>query len=93
MPAFPTGEVLGGESDYAYVFEWDEYYSPRSLNRLLDAGVRVKVASKPFTGVTADGTHKFDYGTILVPLGPQSVEQDKIHELVQEAAEKDGLTI
>ena len=93
LPAFPTGEVLGGESDYAYVFEWDEYYSPRSLNRLLDAGVRVKVASKPFTGVTADGTHKFDYGTILVPLGPQSVEQDKIHELVQEAAEKDGLTI
>jgi hypothetical protein len=93
LPEFPTGEVLGGESDYAYVFEWDEYYSPRALNRLLDAGVLAKVASKPFTGVTADGTHKFDYGTILVPLGPQSVERDKIHKLVQEIADKDGLTI
>jgi hypothetical protein len=55
--------------------------------------VLAKVASKPFTGVTADGTHKFDYGTILVPLGPQSVERDKIHKLVQEIADKDGLTI
>ena len=93
LPEFPTGELRGGESDYAYVFEWDEYYSPRALHRLLDAGVRVKVASKPFTGVTADGTQKFDYGTILVPLGPQSVERDKIHKLVQEAADKDGLTV
>ena len=93
LPEFPTGELRGGESDYAYVFEWDEYYSPQALHRLLDAGVRVKVASKPFTGVTADGTQKFDYGTILVPLGPQSVERDKIHKLVQEAADKDGLTV
>jgi len=93
LPEFPTGEVLGGESDYAYVFEWDEYYAPRAVNRLLDAGVRVKVASKPFTGVTADGTQKFDYGTILVPLGPQSVDRDKIHALVQRAADNDGLTV
>ena len=93
LPEFPNGEVVGGKSDYAYVFEWDEYYSPRAVNRLLDAGVRVKVASKPFTGVTADGTHKFDYGTILVPLGPQSVDQDKIHKLVQQAADEDGLTV
>jgi hypothetical protein len=93
LPEFPTGEVLGGESDYAYVFEWDEYYTPRAANRLLEAGVRLKVASKPFTGVTANGTHKFDYGTILVPLGPQSVDQDKIHKLVQQAADEDGLTV
>ncbi|WP_441000053.1 M14 family metallopeptidase [Fodinibius sp. SL11] len=93
LPQFPSGEVLGGKSDYAYVFEWDEYYSPRAVNRLLEAGVRLKVASKPFTGVTANGTHKFDYGTILVPLGPQPVDQDNIHKLVQQAADEDGLTV
>lgn len=93
LPAFPDGRVIGGKSDYAYVFEWDEYYAPRALNRLLEAGVRAKVASKPFTGITANGTHKFDYGTILVPLGPQSVDRQKIHKLVQKAADEDGLTV
>jgi hypothetical protein len=63
------------------------------LNRLLEAGVRAKVASEPFTGITANGTYEFDYGTILVPLGPQFVDQEKIHELIQKAADEDGLTV
>lgn len=92
-PEFPKGELVGGKSDYAYVFEWDEYYAPRALYRLLDAGVRAKVTPKPFTGVTSDGTHKFDYGTIIVPLGPQSVEQEKIHELIRKATEEDNLRV
>lgn len=93
LPSFPKGEVIGGKSDYAYVFEWDEYYAPRALNRLLEAGVRVKVASKPFTGITSEGTTEFDYGTILVPLGPQSVDRGTIHNIINEAAKSDGLTI
>lgn len=93
LPSIPQGEVIGGQSKYAYVFEWDEYYAPRALNRLLSAGVRAKVASKSFTGVTSGGTQKFDYGTVLVPLGPQSVDQEKIHKLMSEAAQKDGLTV
>ena len=93
LPSFPSGEMIGGQSDYAYVFEWDEYYAPRALNRLLEAGVRAKVASKPFTGVTANGTKKFDYGTILVPIGPQSVAAEEIHSLVRQAADEDGLSV
>lgn len=93
LSEMPKGSLVGGVSDYAYVFEWDEYYAPRTLNRLMEADVRVKVASKPFTGVTSDGTQKFDYGTILVPLGPQDVDQNKIHNIVREATEKDGLTV
>lgn len=89
----PTGSVIGSESDYAYVFEWDEYYAPRALYRLLNKGVRAKVASKPFTAVTADGTHEFDYGSILVPLGPQDVEESEIHALIQKSADQDGLTV
>lgn len=93
FPSFPEGELTGGGSDYAYVFEWDEYYAPRALNRLLKNGVRAKVASKTFTGVTSEGTENFDYGTIVVPLGPQKVDQEKIHELIQTAADQDGLKI
>lgn len=93
LPAKPKGTVLGGTSDYAYVFEWDEYYAPRAVNRLLEAGVRVKVASKTFTGVTSDGTHEFDYGSILVPVGPQKVDENKIHNIIRKAADEDGLTV
>lgn len=92
-PSFPQGELVGGKSKYAYVFEWDGYYAPRALNRLLKEGVRAKVASKPFTGVTSNGTRQFDYGTIVVPLGPQKVDRDKISSLVRKATEEDGLTI
>lgn len=93
LPDFPDGKIIGGKSDYAYIFEWDEYYAPRTLNRLLKAGVRASVASKPFTSITANGTKSFDYGSILVPLGPQKVEQEKIHKIIQQGAREDGLDI
>lgn len=93
LPAFPEGEIIGGKSDYAYVFEWDEYYAPRALYRLLNNDIRAKVAAKPFTVVTSEGAKEFDYGSIMVPLGPQSVEQEKIHELIMKAADNDALKI
>jgi hypothetical protein len=86
------GFVVGGESSYAYAFEWDEYYAPRALYRLQNAGVRTKVASLPFSSVTADGQINFDYGTIMIPLGVQDDKQ-KVHELVQTIAEEDGITV
>jgi len=93
LPEFPQGQVAGEKAEFAYVFEWDEYYAPRALNRLLKNDVRVKVASKPFTTITSEGRHSFDYGTVMVPLGPQKVDRDKIHELIQTSAREDGLTI
>lgn len=93
IPQLPKGEVIGGRSDYAYLFEWDGYYAPRSLNRLLKEGVRAKVAAEPFTALVSNGTREFDYGTILVSMGPQDVDSETIHKLIQQAAEEDGLTV
>ncbi|MDZ7716457.1 MAG: M14 family metallopeptidase [Balneolaceae bacterium] len=93
MPQFPEGEVVGGESDYAYIFEWDEYYAPRSLYRMLSQGIRAKVAAKPFTAIVEGGAQEFDYGSIMVALGPQQVDRDKIHELARRAAQEDGVTV
>ena len=93
IPQLPKGEVIGGKSDYAYLFEWDGYYAPRSLNRLLKKGVRAKVAAEPFTALVSNGTREFDYGTVLVPMGPQEVENETIHKLIQQAADKDGLNV
>ncbi|MEQ9309811.1 MAG: M14 family metallopeptidase [Balneolaceae bacterium] len=86
------GAVVGAKSNYAYAFEWDEYYTPRALYRLLDAGVRTKVASLPFSSVTQEGQKNFDYGTILIPLGIQE-NQEEVHELVKTIAENDGIKV
>ncbi len=88
----PKGNLIGGQSDYAYIFEWDEYYAPRAAYRLLEAGARVRVASNPFTAVTANGTKDFDYGSIMIPLGIQDDKQ-AVHDLVDAIVEEDGITV
>ncbi|TVQ73785.1 MAG: zinc carboxypeptidase [Balneolaceae bacterium] len=79
---------------YAYLFEWHGYYAPRAAYRLMDAGVRIKVATQPFRAVTAEGPHDFDYGTILVSAGIQDrVDADALRELMMEVAKEDGLDV
>lgn len=93
LPAFPSGAVVGGRSEYAYVLAWDGYYAPRALNRLLAAGVRVKVAQRPFTVRAADGsTHAFTYGALLVALGIQA-RPDDVHAIVETIAHDDALQV
>lgn len=79
---------------YAYLFEWHGYYAPRAAYRLMDTGVRIKVATQPFRAVTAEGPHDFDYGTILVSAGIQDrVDADALRELMMEVAKEDGLDV
>lgn len=86
-----TGSVVGS-TNYAYAFEWDEYYAPRALYRFQDAGIRVKVASRQFSGVTQEGEKNFDYGTIMIPLGIQD-DEAKVHELVKTISQEDGIKV
>jgi len=92
-PELPSGEIIGGESHYAYIFSWDEYYAPRTLYRLQDKGVRTKVIQKPTRVETPDGSVEFDYGSIVVALGTQDVDADEIYSTLQTAAEEDGVNI
>lgn len=92
-PEFPEGQVIGGRSQYTYLFEWDEYYAPRTLYRLQEAGVRTMVSSAPFQAMTTGGVRDFDYGTIQVSLGIQDVDELEIYRMMQQAAQEDGLTV
>lgn len=86
------GELVGSEAEYAYAFEWDEYYAPRALYRLLANDVRAKVASRTFKSVITDGAKDFDYGTILIPMGIQD-HPEKVHKLIKTITEEDGITV
>ena len=94
-PEMVKGEVVGGMSKYAYLFEWDEYYAPRALYRLQKEGIRTKVASKPFKAITVRGVRDFDYGTIVVSLGIQDddITEREVFDIVQKIASEDGIRV
>jgi hypothetical protein len=54
-------------TEYAYLMPWNEYYTPKVLNEVLQRGIRAKVAMKTFS---LNGTN-YDYGTILIPVQNQ----------------------
>lgn len=86
----PSGKLMGGKSEYAYVFESYGYYTPRSLYRLLDEGVRVKVATDPFYHTNGK---RFEPGAILIPLTGQDKSAEQIEYLIQQIIEKDGVDV
>jgi hypothetical protein len=85
-----SGKLIGGKSQYAYVFESVGYNTPRSIYRLLSHGIRIKVATKSFYHA---GGKKFDQGSILVPLSDQDKSADQIDFLIQEIISKDGIDV
>ena len=87
VPAYQPTEVAA--SRYAYAFEWQGYYAPRALGRVFAAGLRAKVATKPFSGAG----HAFARGTILVPLQNQVLPPDSVQALMTQIAAEDELTV
>lgn len=92
-PNFPAGRVIGAGDAYAYAFEWQGYYAPRALHRLLKAGIKAKVATEPFRMATAEGEKDFGYGAIMVPVGIQQQKADSIRAIVNTIAREDGIAV
>ena len=83
------------EARFAYLFSWSNYYAPRALYRLLDAGVRPKVATRPITITSGGEAVNLDAGAIMVPLGWQGgdLADEEIHSLVSRIAAEDGINV
>jgi hypothetical protein len=82
------GTVTASAAPYAYLINWSEYNASRALYYLLDKGVVVKTAYKPFTIKTGDGVKSFSYGTLVIPVALQNIPADSLLARVKEAAEK-----
>jgi hypothetical protein len=94
LPQFNFGgEVVGIKSNYAYVFEWSDLYAPKALNEFQQAGLITKVATNTFTINTTSGNKKFNYGSILIPVKMQSIDEEKLAELIKKVAKNNGLKI
>ena len=89
----PVGELLGGKSEYGYLMEWDEFYAPRALLELQQAGLITKVATNKTEISTSAGLKKFDYGTILIPVTMQEKSSEQVFQLINLVAQKNALKI
>ena len=85
---FPNGEIQN-ISDYAYLFEWGEYYTPRALNKILENDLRVKIAKYPFRV----NDRQFDYGTVMIPVQNQEMDRDTLYTFLKEVAKENSLNI
>ena len=81
------------EPSYAYLFEWNSFFAPRALNRLQRAGVKARVATRPFTATLDTGARDFDRGTVLVQTGMSGNSELDLPELLAEVAQEDGIDI
>jgi hypothetical protein len=80
---------VSSKSDYAYLFEWNEYYSPKLLNQILKKGLRAKVSMKSFK---ASGK-SYDFGTILIPARNQDMSTSEIYALLNDLAQESHIKI
>ena len=85
----PLTGTISGKSNYAYLFEWHEYYTPKALNAITQRGLRAKVAKTPFT---LNGK-KYDYGTIMVPVQNQKLDENQLYTFLQKVAEDSKISI
>lgn len=77
------------KSEYAYLMEWHSYDAPKALNKILNKGLRAKVAMQPFNL----GNRKFDYGTIMIPAQNQEMRAEEIYDFLKEISEGSSVEI
>ena len=70
-------------SNYAYLMEWHEYYTPKALNAILEKGLRAKVGMKQFNLAGVD----YDYGTIMIPVQNQKLSPAELGEFLKQVAQ------
>lgn len=63
FPPYAEGSLRGNRDAYAWLFEWNEYYIPGALCRLLDEGLKVRVATQGF--LYDDGKFRKGLKTVL----------------------------
>ena len=93
LPVKPSGEVDGAQNSNYWVFEWDDYYAPKLLYQLQDAGVVARVASLPFSALTSQGLKKFDFGTILISSKNQRMSPAELYRVLRAETATAAVTV
>jgi hypothetical protein len=88
----PVPAAVPEPGAYAYAFEWTHYSAARSLQRLLDAGLRPRVATDELVASTTHGERRFSRGTIVIPVGSQT-DPGALMPILERIASEDGVPV
>ena len=77
------------KSNYGYLMPWNEFYTPKALNTILQKGIRAKVAMKNFKN---DG-NAYEYGTIFIPVQNQKLNVEELYQFLNTVANDSHLAI
>lgn len=92
-PSGPPRAVIADDA-VAYAIDWGGYFAPRALYRLLDAGVRARVATQPATVRTTQGARVLARGSVIVPAGlDHGMDRRRLVELLAAVAADDGVIV
>ena len=81
---FPQGDA------YAYLIDWRDYYAPKLLFELQKAGVHVEALHQNFSSQTHEGKVDFGRGTLMIPMGFQSLSKADVVQQLKTIAQKNG---
>jgi len=81
--------VVTENSSVGYLMPWNEYYTPKALNAILQKGLRAKVSMKNFK----NGGVSYDYGTIHIPVQNQKLNQQELFDFLNKVAKESHLKI
>ena len=81
--------IVSFKSNYGYLMPWNEYYTPKALNAILQNGLRAKVSMKNFK----NGDTSYEYGTIFIPVQNQDLNGLELYQFLQKTAAESHITI
>ena len=90
---FLAGQIIGGKSDYGYVFSNTEFYTPKVMYELMKKGIYVQVSDHPYHFRSGNVEKDMGYGTLVVSAQNQPVSSDELYTLLTKLAEESGVTI
>lgn len=85
----PKEGSIGIRSDVGYLMSWNEYYTPKVLNTILQKGLRAKVSMKNFN----NGGNSYEYGTIFIPVQNQKLRGLELYQFLEKLAIESRVTI
>ena len=80
---------LSEKSNVGYLMPWNEYYTPKALNAILQKGIRAKVSMKNFN----NGGNSYDYGTIQIPVQNQKLGSQELYDFLKTVANESHVEI
>lgn len=90
LPA-SRGALIGGTARYAYAASWRNSNATQALNRLLEKGIKVRSAFKPFSSRSAQGEQSFGYGALVIPVAGQTLSADALQAAISDVAASSGV--